>query len=114
MNQDKLAAIAYIAALSQNRIISSVYDYNRNRYCAFSNSGSNGFVNVYDYNRNCFIMGNLPNVYDYSTNSYVQIDVRNGMISGFDYGTSVFFTGNVLDTMVSLYVNGQYYNYSFV
>lgn len=114
MNLDKQAAIAYIAALSKNMNISSVYDYNRNRYCFFSNRGSNGFVNVYDQNRCNFIAGNLPTVYDYNTSSYVQIDVRNGIISGFDYGSSVFFTGNVFDTMVSLYINGQYYNYSFV
>lgn len=114
MNPDKQAAIAYIAALSKNRIISSVYDYSRGRYCFFSNNGNNGAVNVYDQNRNSFITGNLPTVYDYSTNSFVQINVRNGIISGFDYGTSAFFTGNVFDSMVSLFVNGQYFNYSFV
>lgn len=114
MNLDKQAAIAFIAALSKKKIISYVYDYSRSKFCFFSNSGSNGFVNVFDQNRNSFISGNLPTIYDYNTNSYVQIDVRNGMISGFDYGSSVFFTGNVLETMVILYINGQYYNYSFV
>lgn len=114
MNLDKQAAIAYIAALSKKKNVSSFYDYNRNKYCFFSNRGSNGFVNVYDQNRNNYITGYFPSIYDYSTNSYIQIDVRDGMISGFDYGTSVFFTGNVFDTMVCLFVNGQYYNYSFV
>lgn len=113
MNPDKQAAIAYIAALSKNRNISSIYDYCRNRFCLFSNSGSNGNVNVYDNNRRTFILGNLPTVYDYATNSFVQIDVRNGVVSGYDFETSAFFTGNVLDTMVSLFVKGQYYNYSF-
>lgn len=114
MDLDKQAAIAYIAALSKKMNVSSIFDYSRNRYFLFSNNGNNGFLNVYDQNRNSFLAGYLPMLYDYSSNSYVQIDVRNGIISGFDYGTSVFFTGNVLDTMVCLFINGQYYNYSFV
>lgn len=114
MNPDKQAAIAYIAALSRNRNISSVYDYCRNKFCIFSNSDSNGNINVYDSSRNSFIVGNLPTVYDYATNTIIQIDVRNGVVSGYDFEASVFFTGNVLDTMVSLFVNGQYYNYSFL
>lgn len=114
MTNEKKAAIAYIVASKVKTRISAVYDYSRNKYCNYSNNGMYNQVNVYDYDRNSYLGGILPSVYDYATNSYINIDIRGSIFSGYDYETSQFFSGNIYDTMVSLYCNGQYSNYSII
>lgn len=114
MTNEKKAAIAFIVALSRRNGISAVYDYSRNKYCSYTSSGSRNQIQIFDYDRHNFIGGLLPNVYDYASNSYININVRNNTFSGFDYETSQFFSGTICDTMVSLYSNGQYSNYTIL
>lgn len=118
MTDEKKALIAFIAALSHNRKnnrrIVAVYDYARNKYCHFTDSGSHNQLHIYDFNRSSFITGTLPNIYDYASNSYINVEIRNNTFSGYDYETSQFFSGTIYDTIVSLYCNGQYSNYSIV
>lgn len=118
MTDEKKALIAFIVALTHNkrpnRRIGAVYDYGRNRYCHFTDNGSNNRLHIYDNERHSFITGILPNIYDYASNSYINVEIRNNMFSGYDYETAQFFSGTIYDTIVSLYCNGQYSNYSIV
>ena len=112
MTNEKKAAVVFIVASRLKNRVTAVYDYGRSKYCTFSDHSIGNNLNIYDQERNSFIGGNLPNAYDYASSSYINIVIRNNYFSGYDYETSKYFSGNVYDTLVSLYLDGRIYNYS--
>lgn len=111
MESDKRACLAFIIGRTQNSNIHSVYDFGRGRFCLFTSSGDVSNLQVLDHQRNSMLTGSLSGVFDFNTNSYMSINMNGGPFTGFDYGSSTFFSGNISGNVVMIY-DGQESSYN--
>ena len=92
----------------------AVYDYSASQYFNFSGQAATNHVNVYDYGRSCYLTGSPNSLYDYGRGAYIQLKPESsGSFSGYDYGSSRYFSGKVSGRAISLYdyETGSYYRF---
>lgn len=92
MDSAKCACIAFIIGRVANQNYQSVYDFGASKLCGFTSSGSVDNIHVLDFQRNGIITGSLSNLYDMGTNSFTTVNMKGSSFSGFDYGTTSYFT----------------------
>ena len=115
MKEHVRAAIAYVAGkLISGSESGSVFDYSTSRYTQFSGTVSAENVSIYDYGQSCYISGAPQSLYHYGDGHYVSLTIEGQTFTGFDYGTSAHFSGNVSVRNISLfdYGEGKYFQYS--
>lgn len=116
MDSDKRACLALIIGRAENQDFQSVYDFGAGKICLFTYSGNIGNIHVYDFQRKNIVTGSLASLYDMSTNSFTSITKNGSSFSGYDYGTSSFFSGNVNVNVVMIFdgQNSSYNTYSLM
>lgn len=92
MDSNKRACLDLIIGRAANHNYQSVYDFGAGKLCMFKSSGSVGNIHVFDFQRNGKITGSLSNLYDMGTNSFTTVNMNGSSFSGFDYGTTSYFT----------------------
>lgn len=95
MDSAKRASLALIIGRAVNQNYQSVYDFGVGKLCMFTSSGSVDNIYVFDAQRNSVVTGSLSNLYDMGTNSFTTVNMSGSSFSGFDYGTTSFFTGSI-------------------
>lgn len=111
MDSNKRACLAFVVGRAVNQNMNSVYDYSTGRFCLFTSSGSVDNMQVLDHQRNSMLSGSLASLYDFGTNSYISISMNSGSFTGFDYGSSTYFSGNISGNVVMFY-DGQDSSYN--
>lgn len=116
MDSDKRACLAFIIGRAENSNIHSVYDFGRGRFCLFTSSGDAGNLQVLDHQRNSMLTGSLSGIFDFRTSSYMYVNMNGNSFTGFDYGSSTFFSGNISDNVIMLYdsQDSSYNTYSMM
>jgi hypothetical protein len=116
MDAELRRAVAYIAGrMISGSTATSVYDYDAGSYFSIDGEVSTSRVNVFDYSRSCYLDGNPPSLYDYGRGQFFGLELKVAQkFSGYDYGSSSFFDGEVKGETISIYDygTGNYHDYS--
>lgn len=111
MDSAKRACLAFIIGRARNSNVHSVYDFGRGRFCLYTSSGDASNLQVLDHQRNSMLTGSLSGIFDFGSNSYLCINMNGNSFTGFDYGSSTFFSGTISGYVIMIY-DGQTSSYN--
>ena len=104
MEDDLRRAVAYIAGrILTGAPASAVYDHAAARHFHFSGEVAPERVSVYDHGRGCQISGAPPSLFDHGTSRFLKLEVKAGVVAGYDYASGTFYEATVTGAGVSVY-----------
>jgi hypothetical protein len=108
MNENTRAAVAIIAASVVNgRNYRHVRDVIGKTSRVITVSVTAGRIDAYDHGEACAINGQLPgSLYHHGNKKFIEMDLMQSKVEGFDYESGCFYDGVIIDAMVELYDHG--------
>ena len=114
MHPNTRAGIAYIvAALANGEAGGGVFDFASCKSYKFSGEVNPKYIAILDHERQCHMTGSSEQVFDQGRNTYFSISLSSNHFTGYDYGDSIQFCGDVSDRTVTFNERGNTTRFCF-